>query len=932
MHTMLAYLSLAGPVLLLGCLLLPDSRVRLLKAIGISLPWVVLGGSLLAVLGLIITGGPLTLKASLSTTGPWSDLSFVLLDRLSATLLLLVSFLGAIISRFSRNYMDGEPREGHFYKWLCITLGSVLCVILSGNLLLFTMAWMATSLSLHHLLLFYREREAAQLAARKKFIISRIGDLCLISAVVWVGVTFGSLDFPTLFEQAAALAEGSLEVPASNLHVIGLLLALGALLKSAQFPFHTWLPDTLETPTPVSALMHAGIINAGGYLIVRLSPLVVLSSPALSTLAIIGAFTAVFAGLIMLTQTSVKKTLAFSTVAQMGFMMLQCGLGAFSLAVLHIVAHSLYKAHAFLSSGELPTARPAARPPSALLLVGTLAFGAAAFVGVHQLLGGFPTGTVYVWVLGLVVVIGLAHFLLHCLGEEGLAPLRWQTGAQAAATVIGLCALYGLLHIGSRTLLGESVAPPPGVQSTAQATVLVVSAGLFALGFALPLCALRFPDQPLLRRIRSHASHGFYCNTLANRLFQIQEIAPSFAKPAYRPSHPAPHPVADETIEEACAKIAPLWPLQHFVAVNPYLGYADKDFAEAARELNRVADANAVPDLATFREVLTKDEAITDADIEGALADAGDSLRQSLKQSRIALSPEAIRAAALDPVEPRGSACQFETFAGFVDHESNGYWQRFVTEDISRHCAAYFDRGQAIWPASIADPSFYQAWHTRMADDFNPDIAGLPGFRKAVEGLPASPGEAIRWALAVLQVPAACTVDFLHAELFSLRGWAGYCQYLRHDAALTGGRDDRIVDLLAVRLVYDAFLFQSKANHRIAAKWATLLDSAVRTEAAPIAPELALRCVLQDAWERSRRRPLFDRIIRQASSRENSEIKPPRRPTLQAVFCIDVRSEIYRRALEAQSPGGMERLTTHIAIRQVVDRRHCHIKLGRHAL
>jgi len=174
---------------------------------------------------------------------------------------------------------------------------------------------------------------------------------------------------------------------------LAFLLVIAASLESAQFPFHSWLPDTMETPTPVSALMHAGIINAGGFLVVRLSPILINAPAALNTLAIVGAFTALFASVVMLTQTSVKRSLAYSTIAQMGFMMLQCGLGAFALATLHLVAHSLYKAHAFLSSGSVvalkkaawtPAERPAAHPG---ILVLTLATAVALTFGIGSLFG-----------------------------------------------------------------------------------------------------------------------------------------------------------------------------------------------------------------------------------------------------------------------------------------------------------------------------------------------------------------------------------------------------------------------------------------------------------------------------------------------------------------------------------------------------------------
>lgn len=275
-------------------------------------------------------------------------------DALSATMLILVSFVSVIVIRYSRNYLAGDPGQGRFMKWLALTIGAVLTLIVSGNLVLFTLAWMATSLKLHQLLTFYSDRPAALIVARKKFVISRIGDLCLILAMALIYQRFGSLRFGEIFAAADIVSTTSQSVDAgSELSWIGVLLVLGALLKSAQFPFHSWLPEVMETPTPVSALMHAGIINAGGFLIVRMSHVMILAPSALHLLAVLGAITALFGALCMLTQTSVKKSLAFSTVGQMGFMMLQCGLGAFSSAILHIVAHSLYKAHAFLSSGSI---------------------------------------------------------------------------------------------------------------------------------------------------------------------------------------------------------------------------------------------------------------------------------------------------------------------------------------------------------------------------------------------------------------------------------------------------------------------------------------------------------------------------------------------------------------------------------------------------
>jgi NAD(P)H-quinone oxidoreductase subunit 5 len=386
--------------------------------------------------------------------------------------------------------------------------------VISGNLLQFAVAWMAVSLCLHPLLVFYPERPGALLAARKKFIFSRLGDLCLLGAIGLIYVEFHTWDFQVLFERArAAAGEGK------DYGVIGFLLVLCALLKSAQFPFHSWLPDTMETPTPVSALMHAGIINAGGFLILRLSPLVVLSPGAMLLLVVVGGFTALFASLTMLTHASVKRALAFSTVAQMGFMMLECGLGAFSLAVLHLTAHSLYKAHAFLSSGSVvevsrsawvPDARPRAHPfviGGTLLTSALLTYGSATVLGVD--LGKSP-GSFF---LGLVFGLSLAYLLWNLWGRSlGPAMVVWGLALGMIVSLAGF-ALHRLFEWGLASAL------PQGPVDWSGANL-----ALMAFPFLLFLLVLVFQAQlpvwsshSLAKAFYVHARNGFYFTTLANR-------------------------------------------------------------------------------------------------------------------------------------------------------------------------------------------------------------------------------------------------------------------------------------------------------------------------------------------------------------------------------------------------------------------------------
>lgn len=456
--------------------------------------------------GGVMLAGPM--RFELAAWGP-AKLALVA-DPLSVLMLLLVSFLGLIITRYAINYLDGDPGQARFSRWLVVTLASVLLLVASSNLLLFTAAWMATSLSLHQLLTFYRERPAAVLAARNKFIISRLADACMIAVLVLVWRGHGTWEFHELFANPAG--------PHSGL-VAGLLVA-AAMMKSAQFPFHSWLPETLETPTPVSALMHAGIINAGGFLIVRLSPLVTQLPAALNALALLGAFTALFASVIMMTQTSIKKVLAWSTVAQMGFMMLQCGLGAFALAMMHIVAHSLYKAHAFLSSGSVvnisrsawtPVGRPAAHP---LVVLGSL--GAALLVGggIAAALGVTPQGDPGELLLMGIFIMATAHLLWTLWSSS----MRQRLVLRGLVIVAGATAVCLALHAGFEHLLSACVPAYAPVRSSVEHGVMLVVALLFLAVLVFQSQLPSWAARPAFMRLYVHASNGFYLGTLFNRV------------------------------------------------------------------------------------------------------------------------------------------------------------------------------------------------------------------------------------------------------------------------------------------------------------------------------------------------------------------------------------------------------------------------------
>jgi len=453
-------------------------------------------------------------------------------DPLSATMFCLVSLIGAIVIRFSGHYMAGDPGEVRFNRWLCSTLAAVLFVILAGNLALFAIAWLLTSMALHRLLVFYPNRQAAILAARKKFITSRLGELCLVGALVLLLQTFGSLEYADIFSGAGQLRAAVAPLP---IHAAALLLAIAAMLASAQFPLHGWLIEVMETPTPVSALLHAGIINAGGFLVLRFADIISLSTPTLYTLAFAGGFTALFGSIVMLPQTSVKVSLAYSTVAQMGFMMLECGLGAFSAALLHILAHSLYKAHAFLSSGSVIDLARASWTPSpggqphparmAIAIIGVLlvtaVVGAAFGTTITQKPGAFT--------LGAVVVLGLIHLIANGIDERPNAYVVGRTVLLAAVVAV----TYFTLQFAAELLLAGTVPATQRLRGPVDLAILLYTLVSFSAVTFFQSVIPRQAKRPRWQALYAHMSNGLYVNTLANRW--LLKFWPTQSRPASPP-------------------------------------------------------------------------------------------------------------------------------------------------------------------------------------------------------------------------------------------------------------------------------------------------------------------------------------------------------------------------------------------------------------
>ncbi|MBV6273404.1 NADH-quinone oxidoreductase subunit L [Alcaligenaceae bacterium CGII-47] len=271
------------------------------------------------------------------------------LNSAACFMLLLVSFLGLVVVRFSMRYLDGEARQRTYASALLATLASVMTIIVSNEFAVLIIAWIASSVALNRLLVFYPERAAAHIAAHKEFLVSRTADALFILSALLLYSQFATLRIDAMAVQLGAMGG---EYP-WEVSVAACLFVLGVTLKSAQLPAHGWLIQVMEAPTPVSALLHAGVVNLGGFILIGFGFLLDAIPAAQWLLVGIGSVTTLLAALSMLTRASIKVRLAWSTIAQMGFMMMECGLGLYTLALAHLIGHSLYKAHAFLGSGSV---------------------------------------------------------------------------------------------------------------------------------------------------------------------------------------------------------------------------------------------------------------------------------------------------------------------------------------------------------------------------------------------------------------------------------------------------------------------------------------------------------------------------------------------------------------------------------------------------
>ena len=360
------------------------------------------------------------------------DLGFHV-DALTAALLIVVTTIGMLVHIYSIGYMAHDPGTWRFFAYLNLFMFSMLLLVLADNWVLVFAGWELVGLSSYSLIGFWYPKRSAALAAKKAFIVNRVGDVGFALGIMAIWVNTGTLNIQESLAKLIETPAAELTIP---LVVVALLVFAGAMGKSAQFPLHVWLPDAMEGPTPVSALIHAAtMVNAGVYLVARANPLFAHAQEAMVVVAAIGIFTAILAASIAFTQTDIKRVLAYSTLSQLGYMFAALGVGAYVAAIFHLMTHGFFKGLLFLGSGSVIHAVDDEQDMNRMgglwrkipithwtMLIGTIAIAGipplAGFFSKDEILGeAFKFGFYWVWGIGLVVAAMTAFYMWRLMGK-----------------------------------------------------------------------------------------------------------------------------------------------------------------------------------------------------------------------------------------------------------------------------------------------------------------------------------------------------------------------------------------------------------------------------------------------------------------------------------------------------------------------------------
>jgi NADH-quinone oxidoreductase subunit L len=410
---------------------LPERAIGWIGSISVGASFVVAVSIFLELLGM--EPGSRSVQKVVYTWILSGDLSVpigFLIDPLSMVMLMVVSGVGCIIHVYSIGYMHGEAGYRRYFAYLNLFVFNMLILVSANNFLLMFVGWEGVGLCSYLLIGYYYEKRSASDAGKKAFIVNRVGDFGFLLGMFLIFITFGTFDFTQVFSEATAkLAQGGLMVTG-----ITLLLFVGATGKSAQLPLYTWLPDAMEGPTPVSALIHAAtMVTAGVYMVARCSLLFALAPVSMTVVAVIGGATAFYAATMGITQFDIKRVLAYSTISQLGYMFMACGVGAFASGIFHLMTHAFFKALLFMAagsvmhamSGELDMRKMGNLRGKLPYTYWTYLIGTLAIAGIFPFAGFFSKDEILFyslerhlgfWILGAVAAIMTSYYMFRSVG------------------------------------------------------------------------------------------------------------------------------------------------------------------------------------------------------------------------------------------------------------------------------------------------------------------------------------------------------------------------------------------------------------------------------------------------------------------------------------------------------------------------------------
>ncbi|MEO8312886.1 MAG: NADH-quinone oxidoreductase subunit L [Caldimonas sp.] len=433
-------------------------------------------------------------------------------DRLTAVMALVVTGVGSVIHIYSVGYMKDDPSYGRFFAYLNLFLFFMLLLVLGRSLLVLFVGWEGVGLASYLLIGFWFDDLANARAGKKAFITNRIGDAGFLLGMFLLYQTFGTLDMDRI-----NAAFGAATLPAVSASLVGLLLFIGATGKSAQIPLHVWLPDAMAGPTPVSALIHAAtMVTAGVYLVARMSGVYVHAPEASAVIAVVGVTTAFFAATIALVQTDIKKVLAYSTISQLGFMFLALGVGAYAVAIFHVVTHAFFKACLFLGAGsvihalggEQDVRRMGGLAKKIPVTFWTFAIATAAIAGIPPLAGFFSKdeilwfafasergGSPWLWLVAAATALMTAFYMfrllwLTFLGTSRMTPEVEHHVHESPRSMTGVLAVLALLSaVGGFIAVPHFLEPQLALPATHE-SLHALETPLLAISVVLALAGL----------------------------------------------------------------------------------------------------------------------------------------------------------------------------------------------------------------------------------------------------------------------------------------------------------------------------------------------------------------------------------------------------------------------------------------------------------